>query len=321
MNRNHESWLWAGFVACALLFTPFASRAAGNKSSPQEAKVAVYIQIINDESNHLLGNYDGYTKRVKDLKKGPTCQEPGSQSWLSSMGTVSERVATYRKGLAKQPKLEVDGAAKDMVDALEALEKPVAEASEYYFSSKYNQDHCKRGLELHPILMANWTKYLTGEQAVRVFLDKYTDDRDAAALAAAQKKYGKALHYYQLKLMMDAKALIKIGNARNPDLAALRERSATFTATIAEATPIVEKAKKSKDADALYQGGYQQLMHYAEELRSATEEVLRVLDKELKDPKALAGTNSRSSAFQNLLTAYNGLVDQSNQTMYSKTMK
>ena len=62
-------------------------------------------------------------------------------------------------------------------------------------------------------------------------------------------------------------------------------------------------------------------MHYGAQLKDATDEVIRVLDKELKDPKSLQGTNSKSAAFGNLLTAYNALVEQSNQTMYSKTMK
>ena len=42
---------------------------------------------------------------------------------------------------------------------------------------------------------------------------------------------------------------------------------------------------------------------------------------EAKDAKAAARTNSRPTAMKNLITAYNSLVDQSNKTLYSKTMK
>jgi hypothetical protein len=311
-----------GFFACAVVFAASGARAAAPKQTPKEAKVGVYIEMINVESNHLLQNYEGYVKRIKDLQKGPTCKEFGPQSWLSSMGpSAPERVATYRKGIAKQPKLEVDAAALDMADALAALYKPVEEASEYYFLSKFNQDSCKRGDELHPILMAAWTKYISAEHNVRAFLDKYTDERDSADLVIVQKKYGKALHYYQQKLMIDAKALIRAANVKAPDPAFVSPRLDTFSTTLSEASAVVAKGKQGKDADALYQGGYEQLITHAGWLKEAGERVVQVVKDETKDPKAAARTNSHASATENLITAYNGLVEQSNQTMYSKTMK
>jgi len=322
MTRNTFLWIQTSTVLLALLLSAGVSAAAG-ASNPKEAKVSAYIELINQESNHLLQNYDGYSQRVKDLRAGPTCKETGgAQSWLSSMGpSAPERVAKYRKLLAKQPKLEADAAALEMVDALDSLYKPVSEASDYYFLSKFKQDDCKRGHELHPLLMAGWTKYMKAERVVRAFLDKYTDERDAADLKDLQKKYGKLLHYYQRKLMVDAKALIRVSDVAQLDPAVVRSALATFGTSLAEARVVVEKEKKGKNADALYQGGYEQLLTHAGWLKDAVDEVLRVVDNEAKDPKSAARTNSRPTAMQNLLTAYNGLVDQSNQTMYSKSMK
>ena len=205
-------------MGAALLATTSAL-AEGAKQTPKEAKIGVYIDLINSESNHLLDNYEGYIHRVKDLQKGPTCKELGSQQWLSSMGpSMPESIAGYRKAIAKQPKLEVDAAVLQMVDALDALYKPVGEASDYYFMSKFNKDNCKRGDELHPILMSGWTKYIQAEHLVREYLDKYTDERDTAELTLVQKKFGKALHYYQQKLMIDAKALIRVSNVKASNL-------------------------------------------------------------------------------------------------------
>jgi hypothetical protein len=306
----------------AALLASASAWADGPKQTPKDAKVGVYIEIINSESNHLLDNYEAYVKRVKDLDKGPTCKELGPQQWISSMGpSAPERVAAYRKGLAKQPKLEVDAAALQMVDALDALYKPVAEASDYFFLSKFDKDNCKRGDELHPVLMAGWTKYIQAEHTVRAFLDKYTDERDAADLTLVQKKYGKALHYYQQKLMIDAKALIRVTNVKQPDLAVVAPRLTTFATTLSEANAIVDKDKKGKDADALYQGGYEQLLTKAGWLKDASDRLVTVVTTEAKDPKAATTTNSRPNAMQNLITAYNDLIEQSNQTMYSKTMK
>ena len=129
--------------------------------------------------------------------------------------------------------------------------------------SKFNQDNCKRGHELHPLLMSGWTKYMKGERAVRAFLDKYTDERDAADLKDVQKKYGKALRYYHRKLMIDAKALIRVSDVPQPDPAVVRPALSTFTTTLDEATVIVDKEKKGKNSDALYQGGDEQLLTHA----------------------------------------------------------
>ena len=146
-------WLKSSLCMSVVLLGTTSALADGAKQTPKEAKVGVYIDMINSESNHLLENYEGYVHRVKDLEKGPTCKELGPQQWISSMGpSAPDRVLAYRKGLAKLPKLEVDAAATQMVDALDALYKPVAEASDYYFMSKFNKDNCKRGDELHPLL-------------------------------------------------------------------------------------------------------------------------------------------------------------------------
>lgn len=312
----------AGLVGLALTLGS-ASASAEGKPTPKEQKISVYVDMINHSSNYLFENYDRYTKRVVDLKKGPTCQELGPQSWISGMGPSGpERYAGYKKALAKQPKLEADPAALEMLAALEALYKPENEASEYFFKSKFKEDKCKRGGELHVVLMENWTKYMRAEQTVRAFLDKYGDERDTTELGKAQKKYGKALRYYHQKLMIDAKSLIRVANDKRFDVEAVRARAAAFEPTLNEAKAVVEKEKKNKkNSDALYQGGYEQMIYYAGNLQQAVAEVLRVVDAEAKDPKAAARSNSRPQAMKNLITAYNGLVDQSNKTMYTKNMK
>lgn len=318
---------WLRFVSVAALvsvpvFSGATANAAGNKPSPSEAKVSTYIEIINSESEHVFSNYDRYTKRLKDVEKGPTCTELGPQSWVSGMGpSAPERYAAWRKALGKKPKLEMDETVTSMLDAVEALYKPENEASEYYFQSKFKQDSCKRGQELHKDLMAGWTKYMRAEQALRVYLDKFTDERDQKELVDTQKKYGKAFHYYHRKLMIDAKALIRVADVKNPDLNAVREKLAAFEATLNEAKALDEKERKGKLGDALYQGGFEQMLTHAGWFKDATAELLRVADNEAKDPKAATRSNARPNAMKNLVSSYNGLVDQSNKVMYSKAMK
>ncbi len=316
VRRALLAWL------CAVALLSGAASAQADKPSPKDLKISAFVEIINAESNHLYDNYERYTKRLVDVQKGPTCTEVGPQSWLSSMGpSAPERIAGYRKALKKQPKLEIDPAVTEMLDALDALYKPVDEASEYFFLSKFNKDKCQRGRELHPLLMNGWTHYIAAEQKLRAFLDKYTDERDVKEIADAQKKFGKGLHFYHRKIMTEAKALIRSADSKQPDLGAVRGRLSTFEPTLSEAKAVVDKERKGKNADALYQGGYEQMLNYGEQFRDATKELVRVVESEAKDPKAAARSNSREISMKNLVISYNGLVEQSNKVMYSKSMK
>jgi len=311
-------------LALSLCLAPVPAAAAANKPTPKEAKVGVYIAMINAESNHVFSNYAKYTKQVADLKKGPTCNESGVQHFVSGMGpSAPERYAGYKKALAKAPKLEVDPAAQEMLAAIEQLYKPENEASEYYFKRKFKDDACKRGGELHRELMTGWTKYMKAEEAVRAFLDKYTDERDQTELGKTEKQYGKNLRYHHSKLMIDAKALVRLTDQSELDVATLRTRLADFDATLTSARTVVEKEKQAKkNADALYQGGYEQFVSRANQFKDSVKELLRVLDEEAKDPKASTTmAQRRPNSVKALINGYNSLVEQSNKVLYSKTMK
>jgi hypothetical protein len=97
---------------------------------------------------------------------------------------------------------------------------------------------------------------------VRAFVEKYNDERQATELADAAKKYGKKLHYYHLKLTMDGKALVRavdvVRATPKPDLLPLRGVLGTFQQTLTDTKALVDKEKGGKNADALYQVGYEQ---------------------------------------------------------------
>src|SRR5579859_8133900 len=206
-------------AAIAFLLVAFPAQATG--PTPKDVKIGVYVEMINGESNFVFDNEAGYEKWVADPSTGPTCKEVGLRG--PSSPTAADRYAHYSRELAKAPKLEVDAAAVQMVEALEQLHAPVQEASDYYFSGKYNQDGCKRGKELHPLLMAGWAKYERADAVVRSYVEKYTDERDAAELGDVLRRFGKRLHYYHQKLLVDSKALVRIAEAQiraeHPDTA------------------------------------------------------------------------------------------------------
>ncbi|MGC4095090.1 MAG: DUF3829 domain-containing protein [Polyangiaceae bacterium] len=318
-------WLLVGLLGVATCLDAGRVQAAEAKQTPKEAKVSTFIAMINSESGHVFDNYARYSKLIADLEKGPTCKELDLQRAVSGMGpSAPERYAGYKKALVKGPKLEVDAAAQEMLSAAEALFKPENEASEYYFKNEYRKDSCKRGTEFNAVLVPNWVRYMKADREMRAFLDKYTDERDTAELTKSEKKYGKALHYYHSKLMMSAKRLIRIANKEPFDAAEVRKQLEAFEPDIGEAQALAKKAgeKDKRTADAIYQGGYSQLLSRCDRFRDTLKEILRVVDEEAKDPKAAKTMpNRRKNSMESMVTAYNGLVDQSNSTMYSKSMK
>ena len=313
---------WA-VLLWALVSVPGASLAAGKQQSPKEAKVSVYISIINSQSQYVFKSYSSYTKQVADVNKGPTCNEidPARLSPGSMSSSALDDYKSWKKALAKAPKLESDAAALDMVDALEQLYGPENEASEYYYQRKYKADACKRGIELHPLLMAGWTKYMKAEDTLRVFLDKYTDERDTAELVKTEKQYGKGLHYHQSKLMLQAKALVHLTD-KPLDLATLKEQMALFEPLVTSAKELVAKEKKGKNAEGIYHGGYEQFVSAASQYGDTVKRLVNVLEEERADPKSAAKQPQRlQDSVKSSISAFNRLVDQSNKVMYTKAMK
>jgi hypothetical protein len=297
------------------LSTTLTRSAGAAKPSAKEAKVDIYIEMLNSEANFVFDNRATYAKWV-DMKAGPTCNEIGLRQPSQVGDSAPDRYAHYRKELAKKPKLDADDAAIQMVEALEQLRAPINEASDYYFNHKYRQDACKRGKELHPMLLAGWQKFAQGEEVVRGFVEKFTDDRDANLLTEDMKKYGKGFHWTQRKLIVDGKALVRAVEAKKPT----KDLLATFVQTLTDGNALVVKEKGGKLADVLYQGGYEQLLSRGGWFKDSVEQLQRELDKEAADPKT-DNSDNRKRAFKQVIDSYNQMVEQSNDTMYSRGMK
>jgi hypothetical protein len=286
------------------------SDALAAKPTPKDAKVNAYVEIINSWSNYVFENRARYAGWVADMKAGPTCKELHISAPSAVGDSAPETYKGYRKALGKKPKLDADDAALQMVTALEEMIKPVSDASEYYHGHAHLEDGCKRGKELHPVLLAAWAKYEEADRTVRAFVEKANDERQATELASAQKKYGKALHYYHLKLPMDGKVLVRAVEAAKADVGPVREALTAFSQTLTEVTAVVAKEKQGKNSEALYEGGYEQLVTRAGWFKDAVESLLKA-----------TGQDDRSRAGKQVIGAYNDMIDQSNKTMFSKSMK
>ena len=311
------------FLVAALL-APAAAGAKPKGPTPKEQKINVYVQIINAESNHVFEVRRNYAAWVSSMKTGPTCKENGLRGPGSVGDSAPERYAKYRAALAKKPKLEVDQAALEMVDALEALYKPQNEASEYYYKNQHTKDACKKGQELHPLLVAGWTKYTQADRALRAFVEKHQDETDETELAGIEKKYGKRLRYLHRKLLLDGKFLVRETDAQSskatPEVAAIRGKLTPFVQTLDDTKALVATEKKGKNSEALYQGGYEQLLTKAGWYKDAVNELLRQLETPSKE-KQSAIDERRKRAVEQVIKAYNAVIEQSNSVGYTKNMK
>jgi hypothetical protein len=307
-------------LAVALLAQP----AEAKGPTPKEQKINAYVQIINGESGHVFETRKNYTAWVASMKTGPTCKETNLRGPGSVGDSAPERWKKYRAALAKKPKLEADQAALEMVDALEALHKPQNEASEYYYKNLHTKDNCKKGQELHPLLVAGWTKFAQADRIVRGFVEKHQDETDVTELAGIEKKYGKRLRYFHRKLLLDGKFLVREADTQTkqatPDVAAIRGKLTPFAQTLDEAKALVATEKKGKNAEALYQGGYEQLLTRAGWYKDAVKELLRQLENPTKEKQNVVDER-RKRAVEQVIKSYNGMIEQSNGVGYTKNMK
>jgi hypothetical protein len=280
-HRIHPSLLVLALLGL-VLSSPSLARA--EKPTPKDLKVGTYVEIINAWSNYVFDNQARYAGWV-DMKAGPTCKET-KMSPPSAVGdSAPDDYKAFKKALAKKPKLEADDAAIQMVTTLEEMMKPIKDASDYYHGREHREDGCKKGKELHSVLVGLFAKYAEADKSVRAFVEKVGSERQAAELTAAEKKHGKRLRYYHLKLPMDAKVVVRRfeehASEQKPDLAPVREALAGFVKSLDEVKPIVDKEKQGKNADALYQGGYEMLLTKAGWFKDAVGEYMKAVDEDV----------------------------------------
>ncbi len=314
MNFATRSMIIAGLVAA------FAAPAAARGPTKKQKKVNVYVEIINKWSSYVSKTRTNYSKWV-DMKKGPTCKERGIRGPGGIGDSAKATFAGYKKALKKGPKLAADAGARKMVAALIKMHAPINEASKYYHKHKYKDDDCKRGKELHIVLVALFAEFAEGDRVVRSFVTEYNDQRALKDLAKTKKKYGKRFRYYHEKIIVDGKALVRIVDSQmqqeQPDLAEIKTSLAGFSASLDAVERQLKKAKK-KAASVLYQGGYKQFVKNGTWFKEAIVDLLRVVEK---PDKRRQSKNAVSRSLKQVFKAYNNMVDASNKVMLSKKIK
>ena len=290
------------------------------KPDAKQAKVNVYIDVLNQWSSYVYKQRDDYAGWV-DLAKGPDCKASKARG-PSAIGDTAKKTTFpgYLKALKKAPKLPVDAAAVKMVTTLQALWQPTFDASEYYYKRQWKDDDCKRGQELHAQLVALWDEYVAAEREVRAFVVVYNDERQTAQLATTTKKYGKKLRFQFEQVLIDGKQLVRtldVALAATPiDAAAITAKLDAFAASVDATNQLAEANRgKAKIYDVLYQGGYTQFVTRAGWFRDEVQQLV----KRLADPKAKPAEIAK--AHEQAIAAYNRFVDGANDVRLSAAIK
>jgi len=320
-SKMRSAWLSVG-LSIGVLCGALPAHAA-DKPDAKAAKIGLYIHMINAWVNQV-GEHESSFFQVVDKKTGITCKEPNIRMLqVAPIARPGEDLTVkdlpkFRAALKKAPKLDTDAAAAQMIDAVALI---FAVDNNYFYDSKYLGDDCKRGKEIHAMLLETWPKFFHAEHEIRAAVEKYTAEQDLVKLAEAEKKYGKgSFHWYERKLLLDAKALIKSVEeaAREPlgDPAPLHAAAAALQKTHDELKPLFQKFAAGADAGDTSAWSY--MMSYASELARDAESRAKRMDAEVKKKSI---NPYAKGEIEKLIKSYNDLVGAANRLTFSKSMK
>jgi hypothetical protein len=320
-GKMRTTWL-SVWLAVGALCSAVPAQAA-DKPDAKGAKMGVYIRMINAWVNTVDDRRSQYFQ-VVDKKTGITCKEQYiGRLQVAPIARPGEDLTVkdlpkFRAALKKAPKLDTDAAATQMIDAVALI---FAVDNNYFYDAKYLGDDCKRGKEVNAMLLETWPKFFHAEHEVRAAVEKYTDEQELVKLAEAEKKYGKgSFHWYERKLLLDAKALIKAVETagREPlgDPAPLHAAAAALQQTHDELKPLFQKFAARDDAGDTSPWSYM-LSHASDLARDAESRAKRMADEVKKksiNPYA-------KGEIEGLIKSYNDMVEAANRLTFSKAMK
>jgi len=321
MRAHNTAKRFGAIVATFLLL--LVSNARAEKPNPLAGKMGLYIHMINAWGNSVHRSREDFYQ-VVDAKVGLTCKESKigmlqTAPFGYTDATVKD-VDKLRAELKKAPKLDTDAAANRMLDAMRDIFTIDNRVTHYFSNAKFQADDCKRGKEMQATLLVAWPKFFAAEQELRGVVEKYSDERDIVRLAEAEKKFGKGLHYYQLRLLIDAKALIRVIDVKLSDVpqdpSPIREKAAALKKSHAEVQPIFTKFAARDDAGDTAAFSY--MFSHVRELYEGAERRAHSMDDDIRRK----GVNKYSaSEISKLIKSYNDMVEASNRIEFSKAAK
>ena len=258
------------------LALPLLAHAEEASNDTLTAKMNAYIDCYNRADDSANSSIERYQSWIKDMKKGPT----GKESHIYGLHDIHENIIklcnkSIAEGLAIEPAApELDAAAKQYLDNLNALNEKVSEAHKYYEREDYKDDKFAKGKAMHAPLVAAMTAFEKTSDDFSAKLEAENDKSLRARLDALEKADDKNAEYWALATTLNAKPLLRLMQADTFDTEA--------------ASKLIDAYEKSADGLAEYSKAHHDdwmdgsfLSKAAEDYRvAAKERMRRVRDKE-----------------------------------------
>lgn len=170
-------------------------------------KLQPYIACINRLSERANASRERYLSWA-DEKKGPTGK--GNIYGLYTLYDPKDCVAGVAKAAQEQPAhAELEKAGGEFAAAVSELVPLLNQANDYYDQGNYKDDKMAKGREMHPKLVAAYTRFSNADKALRSQVDELNDRVQLERLALIEKTEGKGVNYLVTDLMIKAKALLR----------------------------------------------------------------------------------------------------------------
>jgi Protein of unknown function (DUF3829) len=229
-----------GLHGCtAILLAPLFALLAGGLFVPQPAtaETAPPAGNMTEKMNAYVGCINRLSARSYESRKryfswaaasGPTGRERIIYGTYTIYDTSDCRKAVAAANAMEPHDAALEAAATAYVAAVSALEPLLKEADAYYSREDYKDDRMAKGKALHPRLVAAWDAFAGADQKLRDAVEAISDQRALEKLAAIEQSEGRKARYYIEALMIQAKRVVRAGDAGKPDLEAITQAVSAY---------------------------------------------------------------------------------------------
>ncbi len=291
--------------------TQAATEAQMGEDEKEGEQLDGYIFCMNNVNHRARDSMRRYADWVEDIDKGPT----GEEKRVLGLYKIDDSILRMcKEKLEKSARLATNAELKALADpytkALDAFVPKLNEAAYYYEQKKYQDDSFAEGKKIHGPLVAEYKKFIENARKLEAEVDKVGDERSAKLLVEIEKEQGKALAYWQRKIMIDSKAIIKLADEENVDVATLGKKLDELEASIKE----LDKRPASEQPRmwSMFKGKPESFLKAGRAFWRRLRDKTKFSESEIQMLQRGMGESVEGS-YDQFLKAYNDMVDGSNR--------
>ena len=274
-----------------------------------QKKITEYAQAGN-RVVHVDRQMESYFRWAEDGPKADSKNINGVPDMTGSFKIILRAAEESGKTGLKIP--ELDDALNNLAEKTKAFQEIAEKARTYYSRKDYLTDNMAAGIAMHPQLEEAYDAFSEAGDQLKKLQEELTDKIEPVRLAVIEKKYGKEYYWHHMKIMGDARNVIKFlpdsdDESMQIDAAGYDGAVAAFGQALTEFEEYYTKVgdeKIGKMAMATMKPN-----NFNNFLASSRE-----LSQELKAPKR--DERKLENRINSLVNAYNNLINRSNSTRF-----